>query len=597
MQDNDAVNHKAWRPPGRVAAWVVPPDFIPDRVLDNQTWAEAIFEPAMLVAVTVCFVIGVIQLGLAFDPGWPTAFIAPLSVLVSVEAFLYSRRLTNSRSQLKEWLVLLAPVVVLERVLTLFADPKSDRAIDVALWFRNPASFFTLGFIADMVILLFTWVVVFNCTQYLNQLRVQYGEIADETNSRTAATSTNRPAESDDPGALPSVGRTLVMATTRDRFEDNWRAFDHSAPLRQLGQIYVTGGIILVILASLASIGSAQQFNLEALGQIIGFQRPSLHLVQVNVLTYFLCGLALLGECHFVRQRTLWRLDRISMPTNVPSRWVGSLAGLIACATLVAFVLPTSYAMTIGEIVTALAGLLAQIGFFVVGALFYIAYLISKLIPIGGSGKESAPPSQPPAIPPTAQPPSDTSPFEILRSIVFWVVVLAIVTYSLYVAWRRRPAWMSFGALDNLVGGLLRVLKGLVRLGRRAGEQMVKALATLPQRWRQQSIVVAPRFRFVSLSRLDPRQLIEYFYLSVCERATQLGHPRPPGATPDEFERVLRAEFPVVDPEIADLTAAFIEARYGPRPTTKEDVGRVRPNWQSLKQKLRRVRVSRLGHT
>ena len=593
LSDADRETSRSRRRPSVVAALLVPPDFIPDRALDIQTWAEAVFEPMMLIAATVTFIVGIVQFGLAFAPNWPAGFLTILCVVVSIESFVYSRRLTQSRSQFKEWLVLLAPAIVLERILTLLADPATTRPIDVRGWVTNPASFFTLGFIANTLILLLTWIIVFVSTQYLNQLRVQYGEIGNTIDDPHGSVSPTIDHGVKDGESSVTTARSWSLVTPKDRFEDNWRAFDHSAPLRQLGQIYVSGGVVLVILASLASIGSAQLFNLEALSQIIGLQRPSMHLVQVNVLAYFLCGLALIGECHFVRQRTLWRLDRVSMPTNVPGRWVSSLIGLIVVSTIIAFVLPTSYAMTVGDMVTAIAGFFAQVGVLIAAGLFYLAYLLAKLIPLGAGGKDTPAPSPPQVMPAIARPPADTSPFEILRSLVFWVVVLAIVSYSLYAAWRRRPAWLQYMTFDRLVGGLIRVLAGFARLLRRVSVEVARAVASVPQRFRQQHIAAPPPFRFVSLSRLNPRELIEYFYLSVCERAAQLGHPRPPGVTPDEFEVVLRDQLPVVEPEIALLTAAFVEARYGPRTTTKADVNQVRPLWQTLKQKLRRMRMSR----
>lgn len=595
MSDADARDTPSRTGPRGLTALLMPPDFIPERVVNTQAWAEAVFEPTMLIAATICFVVGLIQFGLAFEPAWPASFVAPLAVVVAIEAFVYSRRLTYARSQFKEWLVLLVPILVLERILTLMLDPASIGPVSVRAWITNPASFLTLGFIANTAILFLCWIVVFQATQNLNQLRVQYGEIGDVSDDSSASST---PAGEVDVDSVQSPGtrrRSLSALAPRDRFEDNWRAFDHSAPLRRLGQTFVSGGIILVLLASLASIGSAQIFSLEALGQIVGLQRPSLHLVQANVLAYFLCGLALLGECHYVRQRTLWRIDRVSIPTNVPGRWVGSLSGLIVLATIVAFVLPTSYAMTIGDIVTAIASVFAQIGFLIAAGLFYLAYLIAKLIPLGAGAEGSTAPRPPPLMPTISHPPTDTSPFEILRSLLFWIVVLSIVGYSMYVAWRRRPAWLNFGILDGFVGGVRRLLVGLLRFARRAAVRVARAVASVPHLWRPQPVVAPPRFRFVSLRRLGPRELVEYFYVSICERAAQLGHPRPPGVTPDEFEQVLRDEFPLVEPEISVLTAGFVEARYGPRGTTKDDVIRIRPSWQALKQKLRRLRVSRLA--
>jgi hypothetical protein len=196
-----------------------------------------------------------------------------------------------------------------------------------------------------------------------------------------------------------------------------------------------------------------------------------------------------------------------------------------------------------------------------------------------------------------ANPPADTSPFELIRSLAFWVVVLAIVGYSLFHAWRRRPSWLAFSMVDMVLGGVWRAIIGLLKFGRRAGEQVARAIASVPLRWRQPKVVVPASFRFVSLGRLGPQQLVEYFYLSICERAAQLGHPRPPGTTPAEYQLIIRERLPLVDPEITALTEAFTRARYGPDATSAEHVASIRPVWQTLKRKMRQARVSLIGKT
>src|SRR6266849_1478505 len=81
---------------------VVPPDFYPERKIDATTWAESAFEPAALIGAVVCFLVGVVEFGQAIAPDWPTRFIIPLMIVVSIEAFLYSRRLSRASVHFKE---------------------------------------------------------------------------------------------------------------------------------------------------------------------------------------------------------------------------------------------------------------------------------------------------------------------------------------------------------------------------------------------------------------------------------------------------------------------------------------------------------------
>ncbi len=547
---------------------LLPPDFYPERQVDTGTWAEAVFEPAALIGATTCFVIGIVSFGQAIVPSWQTRFLVALSVLVGVEAFLYSRRLTRSVFLFKEWLVLLVPPIVLLRFLPYIDDPTASLSRDIADWWSDPGTFFSTAFVFDAIILLAIWSIVFSCTQCLNQLRVQEGEIVERTDGRF-----------------------------QDLYEDNWRSYDHSEPLRKLGQFYTWGGVILVLLSALASIGTAQFLSFDALGQLFAFQRPSLHLVLANVLLYFILGLLLIGEAHFVRQRTIWLLDRLTIPGELATRWVASVLGLVVLASIIAVVLPTSYSVTLGQIASYLLSLVLDVLTYTAAALFYLMYLLAHLLPRTGGAAEQAAPALPPRLPQVTPTPTGSSSLDTLRSLVFWLIALGIVGYSLRVMWgKRQPRFLRLPLLLALGLARLpfRLILGLLRLVGRMGKEVGRAVASAVPRMFRQAPAVAPRaFSFVSLSKLGPRELVEYFYLSVCERAGQLGHPRRPGVTPLEYRSVLRESLPIVDPELDRLTDAFVEARYGPRPPTRTEVQSIREQWQVLKVKLRRARLGR----
>ncbi|MGH2457991.1 MAG: DUF4129 domain-containing protein [Chloroflexota bacterium] len=564
--DPPADSPATGEPPGHWSDALLPPDFYPERQVDAGTWAEALFEPIALVGATVCFVLGIVAFGLAIVPEWPTRFLVVLSAIIGVEAFLYSRRLTRSAFLFKEWLVLLVPPIVLVKFLPYLDDPTASLARDVANWWHDPGTFFTVGFIADTIVLLFVWAIVFVCTQSLNQLRVQEGEIFDQTDPRF-----------------------------KELYEDNWRSYDHSEPLRRIGQFYLWGGVILVILAAMASIGTTQLFNAAALGQLVGFQRPSLHLALANVFVYFVLGLLLLGEAHYVRQRTIWRLDHLSVPSEVATRWVGAVIGLVVAAAVIAVILPTSYAVTLGELVGYVVYVFAEAFAYLVAAIFYVIYIIARLFGGKSGGSAEAPhPAAPPHLPPAAAAPPGASPLDAVRSLIFWAIALGILLYSLGVLWRKRGPSLANLPLARILLTPVRLILWLVglvgRIGREVGQAVASAVPTLFRK----VPAAAPRVpRFMSLSRLGPRELVEYFYLSVCERAGQLGHPRPPGVTPLEYREILRETLPLVDPELDALTDAFVEARYGPHPTTRSRAQVVREQWQNLKVKLRRARVLR----
>jgi hypothetical protein len=180
---------------------------------------------------------------------------------------------------------------------------------------------------------------------------------------------------------------------------------------------------------------------------------------------------------------------------------------------------------------------------------------------------------------------------EVLQSLVFWLVVLGFVAYALTVLWRKRPplpAWLGGGILGRLLIALARILSALRSAGEKTARRVIAALPLL--RPRPPLPGVSP-FRWLSLRALGPRELVEYFYLSVVERATRLGFRREAGETAVEFSRRLPRRFPESEPDLRELTDAFLEARYGPRPVDSGLVSAARSHWQALKLKLRARRL------
>jgi hypothetical protein len=83
-----------------------------------------------------------------------------------------------------------------------------------------------------------------------------------------------------------------------------------------------------------------------------------------------------------------------------------------------------------------------------------------------------------------------------------------------------------------------------------------------------------------------------YYYLSLVRRAGELGIRRRPAQTPSEYEPVLASELPDVQTEVDALTAAFIEARYSPRPVDPQAPNQARALWARLRAAMRERKIN-----
>ena len=90
---------------------------------------------------------------------------------------------------------------------------------------------------------------------------------------------------------------------------------------------------------------------------------------------------------------------------------------------------------------------------------------------------------------------------------------------------------------------------------------------------------------------MTPRQLVLYFYLSIVRRAEQRDIVRQPWQTPYEYGVRLRAALPEQEPEVVELTEAFVIARYSPHPVTSEEANVLKRTWRRVRGALRRWRL------
>jgi hypothetical protein len=81
---------------------------------------------------------------------------------------------------------------------------------------------------------------------------------------------------------------------------------------------------------------------------------------------------------------------------------------------------------------------------------------------------------------------------------------------------------------------------------------------------------------------------VRRLYLALVERAGQAGHARHPAQTPIEFSSDLQRH--VEDSQaLAELTEAFVLARYSRRTFPGNEVSRLHRLWQRLRSELRRL--------
>ncbi len=511
----------------------------------RATLAAQVIVLLMMTCVNYICVMAAGRVSAAYAPQGVMLF----GFLVTAEA-LYSCRLIKNLPasddrkpyyRLTEWVVIL----LLLKVFTEIRFGFDHFLQNVMAWPKSFAeSFFTLNFLFNILIVLILWA---STTLFALDLLKLEDDVAYIKGHIT----------------IGDDQRKSARASLRER--------------------YLAIGALVVFLAG---IMRQSQFALSGAA-------PASENIVALVLLYFLLGLVLLSLAHFANLRAVWGYEQVSIQKNMASRWILYCAVFLAGLVLVVLLLPTNYSMGLFATIRFLFNWLFVIVKYLFILLLFPFYWFFRLIGslFGKSPGEPVQPIQPPQM--EFQPPPETPTplpgWEIFKSVMFWIVFLAIIIFAFrqYIQTNRKlaetlrrlrvwrwlaDAWTWIQAQFRSAG---RGVSALVEAGIRRLRNL-RASATGPDRW-----------QFLNPRRLQPRQKVIFFYLAMLRRAGEAGTPRQPWQTPDEFSGKLKAAVPDETDDIAALTDSFLDARYSPRDVTPERADQTRTIWERLVSVLR----------
>jgi hypothetical protein len=346
--------------------------------------------------------------------------------------------------------------------------------------------------------------------------------------------------------------------------------------------------------------------------------RPEVQGAIPSVLLYYLLGLVLASQTSLDRLRSLWLRGGAAIQPGLARRWLGYGLALVALALVVALVLPTNFSDQNPLAQVPVLGLLLFPLRLIFGAanwlLSHLASLLlapfSLLVPRGPAAGEGGAPIVPPntSLPPAEPSASPPMGSRVVFALLFYVLPSVLAAYAIWNTWRKRRAiWQGLRSFfvdvwALLVGALLDLVTLLWRVFS-FGSPRLLALApgAIQERLRRRRRVgSAPggqgALGWLRLRGLDPRALIQYFYVSLTQRAESVGWGRAQGQTAYEYSRQLAERLPGQRAEIDSLTEAFVRAKYSPRPVGREDVHRARTPWERIRGALQtRRRAHQVG--
>ncbi|MCB9100426.1 MAG: DUF4129 domain-containing protein [Anaerolineales bacterium] len=509
--------------------------------VNRDPWTDNFFRPLMIVTMIMCLNVSIVNLVRQVNPNWSGIYFLLAMLITTIEG-IYAYRLSlryraSVDSRLRFRLAEAVVLIVLIKLLNLLQKPLTVAGAELRAIWDMPHLFFTTEFYVSVTLAFLAW--------------------------------------------------AMATATIAD-FEYLYDPYiDNRLTLQSLIARFFWGGIILVLISGVTH--TIAQFGLDSLTNL---RRPALGGVIFNALLYFAVGLILLSQVNLTRLLVRWRLQHLTPPPHFTRNWAKYAFIFWGLVMVIAFLLPTHY--TLGFLRTA--GLVVQ---FIIAILVFLVQLLIILVTIPvlwllsliGFDTPTTPPplpSPPPVAPPSAEggyPPW----WEILRSLLFWLVALGVLGYFIKIYLEDHAGTLQSLKKFKLFDWLLRLWAVLWRSLRGWAEA---GLALLPSRelsFRPVKPVSTSRLRnWLNLRQASARQRVLYYYLNILNRAEQAGLHRRESQTPYEYEPSLQESIPTVETEIHDVTDTFVRARYSPDEFSEQEVALIKQEWQRIKKALRK---------
>ena len=321
-----------------------------------------------------------------------------------------------------------------------------------------------------------------------------------------------------------------------------------------------------------------------------------------SLLVYFLFGLILVSLSQLARYRAIWAWERVPVATGLAQRWLVFSIIFLIILGVIALILPAGYVVGfIPALGYIFGGLFSLVFALILLVIVPFLYLISQLFRFIGLRPitQSQPLNIQQLLPNAGSNlPSDSSAWlDLVKSILFWVIIIGLIGCAIFAYIKQNEELVT--KLRRLPG-----MSWLIKAWRWVVVRLQEGAKSIPitvQAGIQRMGAIFARrknnkpFRFINVRRLDARQQVLFYYYAVVRRFSEVGLPRLPWQTPEEYMCRLSPEYKDFSNEISRITQAFIEARYSRHDVSANQVDEVRSAWQMIRSSIKRT-IRRQGN-
>lgn len=296
------------------------------------------------------------------------------------------------------------------------------------------------------------------------------------------------------------------------------------------------------------------------------------------LLVYFCTAFVFLALNQYAIMKARWYFSNVQVTPDLSKRWlIYSLVFIMSVLVIIAF-LPTGFSLNIPDIVfwifEAVVYVLLLVFSLLISPFVFLMDLVARQFN-GQSFEEPFEPFTPETPPLIPQSPGGMPWWDVIRSILFWSVFLAVIIFTTSFYIRNRPNLKSFFNELKIAEWLKDlwqwITAGFQQAKRYAKESIQKGFDRI------QSFLQNQQEKLPSLAdfakRMPPRQAVILVYIDWIRWNRRHGLVRVKSQTPKEFAQTYAQHFPNtedVSESVNRLTETFIQARYSRQDILKD---------------------------
>lgn len=287
----------------------------------------------------------------------------------------------------------------------------------------------------------------------------------------------------------------------------------------------------------------------------------------IVLLIYFFAGFVFLSLNQYAIMKARWYFSDMTVNPELAKRWLLYTLSFIVVVIVLIIFLPTDFAVGFYPIARVLSEVLVFL-FAIVQYVFFlpIALLITLITslfsgePVADQFQESLPERMPSVPQVTAIAPW----WDVVKSILFWLIFLGVIIFSIRYYIKNRPDFKSL--LDHIhIADWLRDFWNWIKSGFKIVRQVSsqtyqKGLDNIRTFFRNRQIKL-PSLADIA-RRLPPRQAVILTYIDWIHWNRDHGFDRRKSQTPHEYGHAFIHYLPEADEIAHDFTNTFIKARY-----------------------------------